>query len=64
MTVTGSGFTGATKVAFGGVTATSFNVVSDTQITAVSPAQSGAHYIVVMGAWWDESDRGCGDLHL
>jgi hypothetical protein len=49
VTVTGSGFTGATRVAFGGVVATSFNVVSATQITAVSPAQTGAHYIVVTG---------------
>jgi glucose/arabinose dehydrogenase len=47
VTITGSGFTAATRVAFGGVAATSFNVVSDTQITAVSPAQTGAHYIVV-----------------
>jgi hypothetical protein len=49
VTITGSGFTGATRVAFGGVVATSFSVVSDTQITAVSPAQSGAHYVVVTG---------------
>jgi hypothetical protein len=49
VTITGSGFTGATRVAFGGLAATSFNVVSDTQITAVSPAQTGAHYIVVTG---------------
>jgi hypothetical protein len=49
VTITGSGFTAATKVAFGGVAATSFNVVSDTQIAAVSPAQTGAHYIVVTG---------------
>jgi hypothetical protein len=49
VTITGSGFTGATRVAFGGVSATSFNVVSDTQITAVSPVQTGAHYIVVTG---------------
>jgi hypothetical protein len=49
VTITGSGFTAATKVAFGAVAATSFNVVSDTKITAVSPAQTGAHYIVVTG---------------
>jgi hypothetical protein len=50
VTVTGSGFTGATRVAFGGVAASSFNVVSATQITAVSPAQpAGAHHIVVTG---------------
>jgi hypothetical protein len=47
VTITGSGFTGATRVAFGGLAATSFNVVSATQITAVSPAQTGAHYVIV-----------------
>ena len=49
VTITGSGFTGATRVAFGGVAATSFNVASATRITAVSPAETGAHYIVVTG---------------
>ncbi len=50
VTITGSGFTGATKVSFGAVAATSFSVISDTQITAVSPAQAtGSHYIVVTG---------------
>jgi hypothetical protein len=49
VTITGSGFTGATRVAFGGVAAAGFTVNSNTQITAVSPAQTGAHYIVVTG---------------
>ncbi len=40
VTITGIGFTGATKVTFGAVAATSYIVVSDTQITAVSPAQA------------------------
>ena len=40
VTITGTGFTGATKVVFGTVAATSFVVVSDTEITAVSPAQT------------------------
>ncbi|MGC9963480.1 MAG: IPT/TIG domain-containing protein, partial [Acidimicrobiales bacterium] len=39
VTVTGTGFTGATKVLFGAVPAASYTVVSDTVITAVSPAQ-------------------------
>jgi hypothetical protein len=39
VTITGSGFTGATKVAFGAALATSFTVVSDTEITAVTPAE-------------------------
>jgi alpha-tubulin suppressor-like RCC1 family protein len=34
----GSGFTGATSVAFGGIAATSFTVDSSTEITAVTPA--------------------------
>lgn len=37
VTLTGTGFTGATKVLFGLVPATTFNVVSDTSITAVVP---------------------------
>ena len=40
VTITGTGFTGATKVTFGIVAATRYTVVSDTQITAVSPAEA------------------------
>ena len=45
VTVTGSGFTGATGVAFGGTLATSFTVNSNTSITA--PAPSGPAGTVV-----------------
>jgi len=41
VTITGSGFTGASQVRFGTVAASNFTVVSDTQITAFSPAGSG-----------------------
>jgi RHS repeat-associated protein len=40
ITITGTGFTGATAVSFGTVPAASYTVVSDTQILATSPAQS------------------------
>jgi hypothetical protein len=42
VTITGTSFTGATKVVFGTVAATSYTVVSSTKITAVSPAQPSA----------------------
>ena len=45
--VSGTGFTGATAVAFGTVPATSFTVNSDTSITAVSPAGSGTSDLTV-----------------
>jgi hypothetical protein len=49
VTITGSGFTGTTKVRFGSVLATSFTVVSDGQVTAVSPAHAaGAQNVVVV----------------
>ena len=40
MTITGTGFTGATTVDFGTVSATSFVIVSSTSITAMSPEES------------------------
>ncbi len=42
VTVTGTGFTGATAVDFGATPAASFTVNSDTSITATSPAATGA----------------------
>ena len=44
VTITGSGFSGATKVTFGSVAAVSFSVTSASTITAVSPAQGAASY--------------------
>jgi IPT/TIG domain len=48
VTITGTGFTGATSVTFGGTAATSFLVVSDFSITAVTPAHAtGAVNVVI-----------------
>jgi large repetitive protein len=41
VTVTGTGFSGATAIAFGATPATAFTVDSDTQITATVPAGAG-----------------------
>ncbi len=41
VTITGTGFTGATSVKFGTTAATGFTVNSDTSITATAPAGSG-----------------------
>ncbi|MFD7506897.1 beta strand repeat-containing protein [Streptomyces sp. NPDC059850] len=50
VTITGSGFTGATAVRFGSVNATSFTVVSNTQISAVAPPGSaGPVQVTVTG---------------
>lgn len=47
VTVTGTGFTGATAVSFGGSPAASFTVNSATQITATAPAGSGTVNVTV-----------------
>ncbi|MEU4341558.1 IPT/TIG domain-containing protein [Nocardia sp. NPDC023852] len=47
VTLTGTGFTGATAVSFGATPATSFTVNSDTQITAVAPAGTGVVQVAV-----------------
>jgi uncharacterized delta-60 repeat protein len=52
VTITGTGFTGATAVNFGTTAATTFTINSDTQITATSPAGSaGTVDITVMGPY-------------
>ena len=47
VTITGSGFTGATSVSFGPTASSSFTVNSDTKITATSPAGSGTVDVTV-----------------
>jgi hypothetical protein len=47
VTINGSGFTGATNVAFDGISATSFTVVSDFQIDAIVPPGSDTGYVGV-----------------
>jgi hypothetical protein len=48
VTITGTGFTGATAVSFGGTAVTSFSVVSDSQITTTSPAGSAGSVAVTV----------------
>jgi hypothetical protein len=51
VTLTGTGFTGATAVSFGASAAASYTVTNDNSITAVSPAGSpGTVYITVTSA--------------
>ncbi|MGR3932652.1 IPT/TIG domain-containing protein [Streptomyces sp. BRA346] len=49
VTITGSGFTGATAVRFGSSLATNVTVVSSTQITARTPAGTGTVKVTVTG---------------
>ncbi len=48
VTITGTGFTGATAVDFGTNLATGLNIVNDTTITADSPAGTGVVNVTVM----------------
>lgn len=50
VTITGTGFTGATAVHFGATAAASFHVASSTSLTAVSPAGTGAVNVTVTTA--------------
>ncbi|WBP91292.1 beta strand repeat-containing protein [Kitasatospora cathayae] len=47
VTITGSGFIGATSVKFGTVPVSSFTLVSDSQITTIAPAGTGSAAVTV-----------------
>jgi hypothetical protein len=49
VTITGTGFTGATDISFGGTPATTVTVNSDTKITTIAPAGLGTVDVTVSG---------------
>jgi hypothetical protein len=61
VTVTGTGFTGATGVSFGSVAAASFTVLSDTTLTATAPAQAAATVDVTVTTYGGTSATGSAD---
>jgi len=61
VTITGTGFTGASAVDFGATPATSFTVNSDTQITATSPAHSAGAVDITVVTPWATSATGSAD---
>uniref|UniRef100_UPI0024581CEC beta strand repeat-containing protein n=1 Tax=Nocardia abscessus TaxID=120957 RepID=UPI0024581CEC len=56
VTLTGTGFTGATALRFGATPATSFTVVSDTDVTAVVPAGTGTAAVTLTTAGGTSND--------
>ena len=48
VTLTGSGFTGATAVTFGGTAADDFEVISDSKLVAIAPAKTAGSVNVVV----------------
>jgi hypothetical protein len=62
VTITGSGFSGATAVDLGVNAATSFTVVSSTKITFVTPAQSAGLHNVTVTTPYGTSPHVAGDL--
>ncbi|OAI42772.1 hypothetical protein AYO38_02925 [bacterium SCGC AG-212-C10] len=61
VTITGSGFLGATYVLFGAATV-AFNAVSDTQITAISPPGSNGSVNVTVGNALGQSAASAGSV--
>jgi hypothetical protein len=61
VTVTGTGFTGATGVSFGNVAAADFFVNSDTSITATSPAQAAGTVHVTVTTYSGTSSTSSAD---
>ncbi len=62
VTISGTGFTGATKVMFGSTAATSFKVNSDSQITAVSPPRGAGTVDVTVTSNDGTSATGSADV--
>ena len=64
MTITGTGFTGATAVDFGTTAATGLTVVNDTTITADSPAGTGIVDVTVTTPGGTSPTHGGRSVHV
>ena len=64
VTITGTGFTGATAVDFGTTPATNLTVVSDTTITVDSPAGTGTVDVTVTTPGGTSATSACRQVHV
>ena len=64
VTITGTGFTGATAVAFGSTAARACTVDSDTQITATGPAGTGTVDVTVTTPAGERAPHQRGPVHV
>jgi hypothetical protein len=61
VTVTGTGFTGATAVMFGNVAATSYTISSDTSLVAIAPPQAAGTVDITVTNYGGTSSTGSAD---